>query len=232
MELNREVQDIFLHAQGKDVNTLSDQIVDVVNHKIMELSHEELKEEEKEQYKQEIIESLQGMLDYDVASSINEIFKNGDNIPPSVRFLISSSMSMTMDADKIDILNQRALGIYNTSYKVNSFDVFPPDQMSLREILNQYFHFHLDGDSFTLDNKALSVIRNMHSSVFEMIKKQIGNIPISTADRIVVYKDKVIADGVEYPSQELYTMFNDEWNSYVSRNMNFEHTDFKSFKKV
>ncbi len=236
-ELNRDIRNIIEHTHGKSVSDVSDEIVDAVNRKVIELSHEGLNEKEKEDYKKQIEDSLAGMLDYDIASSVEEIFKNNGDIPNAVRFLISSSMSMTMDADKIDILNQRALGIYNTSYVIDSFDIFPTEGNSLRELLNQYFHFNLDSDEFVIDSKVMNVIQNMNPKVLEMIHNKLGNIDVFDFKKfpegsiIKVNKDKIIVNGVEYPGNELYNMFQDEWISYVSTNMNLDRSNFKDFKE-
>ncbi len=236
-ELNRDIHNILEHTHGMNVSDVSGEIVEAVNKKIVELSHESLKDEEREKYKIEIEESLKGMLDYDIASSIEELFKNNVDIPEAVCFLISSSLSMTMDADKIDILNQRSLGIYNTSYRINSFSIFPPADNSLREILNNYYHFNLNSEEFEIDNKVMSVIQNMNPKVLDMIHDKLGNVDVFDFDKfpqgsvIKVSKDKVTINGVEYPGNSLYNMFQDEWVSYVSNNMNLDNSNYKDFKK-
>ena len=236
-ELSRDIHYILEHSHGSNVSDVSSEIVEAVNKKVVELSHDDLKKEEKEQYKIEIEESLSGMLDYDIASSVEELFKNNIDIPNAVRFLISSSLSMTMDADKIDILNQRALGIYNTSYRINSFSIFPPKDNSLREILNNYYHFNLNSEEFEIDNKVINVIQKMNPKVLDMIHNKLGNVDVFDFDKfpqgsvIKVFKDKVIINGEEYPGNNLYNMFQDEWISYVSNNMNLDNSNYKDLKK-
>ena len=236
-ELSDEIHVLLKNMQGLSSSEVSAKIVEIMNQKVLDLSHEGFDELEKKEYQQMIEESLQGMLNYDVALSIEDQFKRGDNIPNSVRFLLSSAMSMTMDADKIDILNQRALGIFNTGYYVNSFEVFPTEGKSLREILNQYFHFDLGFDSFQIDSRVMNVLERMNPEVFKMIRNHLGEFDIFDENRfpkdsvIQVAKDRIIIQGVEYPCTELYQMFQEEWISYISRNMNLERGDFKDFKE-
>ncbi|MBR3210948.1 MAG: hypothetical protein IKF71_03300 [Bacilli bacterium] len=237
-ELDEEIHDVLGNIHGLSSDEVSSKIVDIMNRKVKEISSVELDEKEKEQYKTEIEEALKGMLDYDIALSIEDRLKAGDRTPNAVRYLLSSAMYMTMDADKIDILNQRALGIYNTSYRVHTLETFPTKDQSLREILNQKFHFHLDSEPMILNSKVMGVINHMSRNVRNMIHEKLGNLDIFDIEKfpndqeIIVYHDKVVIGGVEYPSSEFYHMFQDEWISYVSNNLQLNSSqDFRSFKE-
>ena len=236
-DLNQEIQDVLGSIQGKKMDDVSDAIVDIMNRRLQKISKEGLKDEEKESYKQMIEDSLRGMLDYDVASSIEEIFQRGERIPEAVRFLISSSMSMTMDADKIDILNQRALGIYNTSYQPSSYEIFPPANHNLVEILNQYFQFSIDPNHIIIDDKVRSVLQRLHPEVKEFLESYMGNFNLLDEKKfpkgsiIEVQNGKILLNGEEYQDNKIYDLFHEDWTSFVSKNMNLDSIDFKEFKK-
>ena len=234
VSLDKDIHTVLRNMRGMSTSEVSEKIVNVLNAKVKELSHEEFNDDEKKKYKKDIEDMLSGMLNYDVSTSIEEMFKNGVEISDAVRYLISTSMSMTMDADKIDILNQRALGIYNVGYKLSSIDIFPPNGQSLREIFNNYFHFNLPSDRFVIDDNMISIIKKMDSSVIDMINRQLGDVSILSlpeGSQIVVTNDAVTINGVNHNGNELYKMFNTEWNSYLKENMNLEDLPFKEFKK-
>ena len=85
-----------------------------------------------------IAEIIKSLPDYDIAKSIDDRFKK-EKIPKEIRKIFSIAISCTMDADKIDILNQRATGIYNAEYKPKNLSIYPVETMSFIELLNEYF---------------------------------------------------------------------------------------------
>ncbi len=236
-ELNTEIRDLLKDIHGKSSSDISDSIVDIINNKVSDLDRIGLTEEEKSEYKQIIEEQLSGMLNFDIATSIEEQFKNNNEIPDSIRYLISSSMSTVMDADKIDILNQRALGIYNTSYYVDSLECFPVPGKSLREILNEYFKFNLNSNEFVIDSKIKHIINNMNPNVRKMIKEQLGDLDIFDYDKIgenvpiVLQGHNMKIGNSLYPADNLYNLFNSDYLEYCSNNMGLDNLDFKEFKK-
>ena len=235
LELGDEIKEVMNNSHGLSLDEASDKIVNIINNKINSFSQSKLTDEEISSHKKTIIDLLSGMVNYDIATSIENTFQKNVNIPNGVRFLISSSMSMTMDADKIDILNQRALGIYNTSYYVDSFEVFPPDGMSLRDILNNYFKFNL-GDEFVVSSELINVFNNMNDNIKNMIHDRLGNIDIFDINRypigtkVKIDNNNVIIDGNVYQNDSLNSLFNDNWNDYLIKNLNLEKTSFKEFK--
>lgn len=230
-ELDDEIHAVLNHMQGLSGDEISGQIVEIMNRKMKKISNVELDDSEKEQYRADILETLKGMLDYDIAMSIEERFKAGDNAPSSVRYLLSSAMYLTMDADKIDILNQRALGIYNTSYRVGVLETFPTKDSNLIDILNNRFHFDLNSEPLVLNAGVMDVMNRMSKEVKEMIQKKLGDLNVFDSKKfpkdteIAIYRDKVVINGVEYPGNEYYNIFHDEWISYVARNIDSKQID-------
>ncbi len=226
-ELRDEVRQVLSHTQGKKMSDISQQIIDVMDRKIEELSHSPLELEEKESLRRDIEESLRGMLDFDIATSIEGIFQNQEKIPNSVRYLLSSALSMTMDADKIDILNQRALGIYNASYRLNSLEVFPERGKSLKDILNQYFHFNL-GEPMVIDSKVVRVLHRMHPQVLAFLQERFEGLDLfDESSPLLISEDRAFIHGVEIDGKELYHMFHDDWTQYVSEGMDLGEMNFK-----
>ena len=236
-ELDSEIKEVLSHAQGKQVSEVSALIVDIMNRKVKEISQEELMEQEKKMYQEEIQKILAGMLDYDVASSIEAQFQKGDRVDSSIRFLLSNALSMTMDADKIDILNQRALGIYNSSYHIDSFDIFPPKGMNLIDLLNHYFGFSIDSDKIVLDSNIITILNQMHPDVKKMIHETFREFDIFEGDRIkedtslVITAGQIVLNGEEISNDEFYSMFHEDWGHYVSKKMGIDDSDFHSLKK-
>lgn len=253
-ELSTEIKELLKNIHGLSTDEVSDAIVDLVNEKIIKLTKTSMTEEERDFYKTEIKDTIKKLLNYDIAASINDMFKDDNKrreINPAVCCLISSALSLTMDADKIDILNQRALGIYNVSYRLPSLSVFPTDGMSMKDILKDWFHFDLEDDGFVIDDSVLSVVRSInsfstdkeelqkdHQKIMDSLKERLGNVNIFDKDKfpegttIKVYHDKAIINGVEYPGNELYHLFNEEWLSYVLDGViKRDANDFKSIKR-
>ena len=108
----------------------------------------------------EIIDIIKNLANYDIASSIEKSFKNNTQIPMDVKNIISASLNITMDADKIDILNQRAIGIYNTPYNPESYSIYVPKNMSFCDILNTYYHFSLNKENLVIDKNIIKIISN------------------------------------------------------------------------
>jgi len=76
---------------------------------------------------------LQNMADYDVAKAIFEMFLNKDIFEP-YKPIFSFPLSITLDADKIDILNQRALKTYPTVYNPEHYEI----KINSERILKNY----------------------------------------------------------------------------------------------
>ena len=108
----------------------------------------------------EIIDIIKNLANYDIASSIEKSFKNNTQIPMDVKNIISASLNITMDADKIDILNQRAIGIYNTPYNPESYSIYVPKNMSFCDILNTYYYFSLNKENLVIDKNIIKIISN------------------------------------------------------------------------
>lgn len=133
---------------------------------LLEIIVEKIKEEINKAAGLEIIKSteiadiIKQLANYDIASSIEKSFKSKNSIPNEVRNIISASLNITMDADKIDILNQRAIGIYNTPYNPESYSIYVPKNMSLCDILNTYYAFNLNKEELLLDSNIIKIIIN------------------------------------------------------------------------
>lgn len=226
-ELQDEIHQVLSHTQGQQMANVSEQILDVMNCKIEELAHSPLEEAERKSLKEEIEESLRGMLDFDIASSIETIFQNQERVPNSVKYLLSNALSMTMDADKIDILNQRALGIYNKSYWLNALKVFPTKGSSLKDLLNNYFHFNL-GEPIVVDEKVVRVLQRMNPQILSFLRDRFESLDLfdETAP-LIISEDRAFIHGVEIDGRELYRMFHDDWSHYLAEGMSLDENNMK-----
>lgn len=145
---------------------------------------------------EEIIKSLP---DYDIAEAIDKRFTR-ESIPPEIRKIFSIALSCTMDADKIDILNQRAAGIYNVKYNPAQLSIYPVETMSLVELLNEYFAFKIDPDNLYIDNRIISIIsNNLKAKEKDWFKRQ----GIDLEELLNQTKDKEIKIEKEHPLYNL-----------------------------
>lgn len=240
-EINSEISQVLKNINNKNINDVSSSIVDIINSKVLLTTEKELSSEDKSEYLIEIQEKLKDMLNYDISESIANIFKNGkQSIPDSVKFILSSSMSMTMDADKIDIFNQRALGIYNVNYNPSSYEIFPTPDTNLISLLNNYFSFDIDSNQIIIDSNIISVLNNLHKDLKPYLKSYLEEFNIYDGDSIksnitiIVNKNSIeINDGnktTSYNSNKLYNMFNSNWINFLCDNFNLEKLPFKEFK--
>ena len=127
LELDSKIKEVLSDLNNKNVDDIGNNIIDIID-EILSKENNKLDNEEKKELHKEICNLLEGMLNFDVSESINDLFKSEKStIQDSVKFLLSNSLNMTMDADKIDIFNQRALGIYNVPYNPNNYSIFPDD---------------------------------------------------------------------------------------------------------
>lgn len=157
-------------------------------------------EEEIARFKQEIRSTLEGMLNYDISKSIDNIFineqENSYKISDCMKYMLSTSLSMTMDADKIDIFNQRALGIYNVPYDPTKFQIFPTENESLIELLNKYFKFKLSSNPIIINSDVISVLNGFSNYISEGIKEYLSDF------NEYLYDDKNIREDIEIYAYE------------------------------
>lgn len=106
---------------------------------------------------QEIADIIEKIADYDIAFSIRNSFNN-DSLNDDVRKVIGLALNSTMDADKLDILNQRAIGIYNSPYNPDSYSIYAVDTYSFCELLVKYFGFKFDFDELYFNENVFRVI--------------------------------------------------------------------------
>ncbi len=121
---------------------------------------------------EKIAEIIKSLPDYDIAKSIDDRFKK-EKIPEDIKKIFCIAMNCTMDADKIDILNQRAIGIYNTEYNPTKLRIYPIEDRTLIDLLNEYFAFNIDKNNPRLSNNLLLIIKNnLNKQQQDWFKKQ------------------------------------------------------------
>ena len=227
-DLASEIIHILNKSRGLSAEVVAKQIIECESNVLKsnlykDLIKLEISEEEKTKLCKQVEENIKGMLNFDISVSVNQKFKEEQDLTDISRYLITTALSLTMDADKIDILNQRALGIFDSSYDIETLSIFPPDNMSLREILNNYFHFNISDGSFVIDDNILQVMdETLKSSVvFNAVKEYLGEFNIfdknsfPRGNQIIVSKDKVTINGKEYQTEKLFNLFNGEWNGFL-----------------
>ncbi len=206
---------------------------------------DDVPEEEIINFKKKIRNTLEGMLNYDISKSIDDIFiheKERDyQIPDSMKFMLSTSLSMTMDADKIDIFNQRALGIYNVAYNLSQFAIFPTENDSLIDLLNNYYKFNMDKNPIIINSDVISVLNNFSEPVLDGVKEYLSDFKVLFNEdnnlrndiEIYVYDDKVIInDGskeLKIETDKLSKMFTTNWFKFICTN--FKEQLFEYDKK-
>ena len=195
---------------------------------------DEVPEEKIISFRKEIRDTLEGMLNYDISKSIDEMFiyeKERDyQIPDSMKFMLSSSLSMTMDADKIDIFNQRALGIYNVAYNPSQFTIFPTENDSLIDLLNNYYKFNMDTNPIIINSDVISVLNNFSEPVLDGVKEYLSDFKVLFNEdnnlrndiEMYIYDDKVIVnDGSKeliIETDKISKMFTINWFKFICTN--------------
>ena len=206
---------------------------------------DDVPEEEIISFKKKIRNTLEGMLNYDISKSIDDIFIHENErdyqIPDSMKFMLSTSLSMTMDADKIDIFNQRALGIYNVAYNPSQFAIFPTENDSLIDLLNNYYKFNMDKNPIIINSDVISVLNNFSEPVLDGVKEYLSDFKVLFNEdnnlrndiEIYVYDDKVIInDGskeLKIETDKLSKMFTTNWFKFICTN--FKEQLFEYDKK-
>ena len=240
------ISEVMKSSNEKTLREITEEIITIINKEIKRVSKIKLEDDEIDRIKNEIEIALNELLNYDISESVNRKFMKNDKIEDTVRFMLSCAMSNTMDADKIDILNQRALGIYNASYKMESFQIFPTENTSLVELLNNYFKFNLKKEEIILDKKVIDTINNSSKSVKSALSKYLYEFNIFTydelkreyniKDNIIIKisndKIKVLESGEtrEYTSPKLNDMFTEDYLEFLCNICDVEQKDFRSLK--
>ncbi len=164
----------------------------------------------------------------------NSILGKTENME-MIHFFMTYPLLITTDADKVDILNQRCLGIYPTSpYKEPSFDIIATPGKSFVELLNEYFCFDIK-DPIVLDSNIIKVINSLHKAariaienylvsdcselacIFDKkqhkIKKEIKEITISENNVIINHAEE---GKRSITTEQPYKLFkNKDWNEFL-----------------
>ena len=180
--IKTEIANLIKKAKLESLEKLSEQIIEIINNNLKKyqekknISSIELTETEKELYKKMIVDNLKDMLNYDIATTISKIIKeNPEQVDDLIKIFISKCYSTTTDADKIDIFNQRALGIYNSANTMNTYEVFPKEDMSLKEILETYFKFKINDNPLVIDNKLLNILNRLDKDILKRLQETVFN---------------------------------------------------------
>ena len=180
--IKTEIANLIRNAKLKSLEKLSEQIIEIINNNLKKyqekknISSIELTETEKELYKKMIVDNLKDMLNYDIATTISQIIKEKpEEVDNLIKVFISKCYSATTDADKIDIFNQRALGIYNSANTMNTYEVFPKEDMSLKEILETYFKFKINDNPLVIDNKLINILNRLDKDILKRLKETVFN---------------------------------------------------------
>ena len=248
------INNIIYSAKSNTLDNIYKEIISVINERSLKDTHHNFSEYNEEYLKDIIIGYLNGMLSFDVATAIRESLKNNKDIDKLIKIFISKSLSITTDADKIDIFNQRALGIYNVSYKMESYEIFPDFGKSLRELLNTYYNFNISNNNIVLDKNIINVLNRLNPEVINALKNTLfNNIDIFNSysngsdinnrfrdDIIILINDKNSievrydnGDIVYYESSCFYDLFNHNYLDLLCNECMLGETKlaFRDFKK-
>lgn len=233
----------------------------IANYKMIEFN-----DIEKHKIKNDIIVLLNKMLNFDIAKSINIIFENEDiekldenakKARKIAKVFISRCLSITTDADKIDIFNQRAEGKYNVKYKSETYDIFPTKNKSLKEMLKEYYKIDIGNNPIIIDSDMIKILNGLSAAVINGLKdslfKGLNDLFVSKKNtkgediwkfredvEIYVYDNNI---EVKYNNNEIKTyetnsfnrFFNDNYLELVCENCSLKSndlSDFKEFKKA
>lgn len=162
-----EAQLTLYYQENGDDQELLDSIVNAIKKVINHHATFEVIEDD------EIESIIKKMADYDIAYSVQQKFKKHEPVKEDVKKLIALSLNLTMDADKIDILNQRAIGIYNTSYNPSSYSIYPENNLTLLELLNKHFAFQMTKTPLQIDKRILDILEeNTNQEIKNWFYKQ------------------------------------------------------------
>lgn len=187
-----------------------------------------------EEIKNDINEIIKLSLDYDIASKINDEMlnksENAKGLNSLAKYVISASISIVTDSDKIDIFDQRAKGIYNSPYIMESISIYPPKEATFSYILKDYFKFQFENeysiDSFEYGEEIINLINqksniNTKNYIQKCINKFSGNDKINSSNFViqkikfkngigtVVYTTDDNTEPKEITGKEIYQMFNE-----------------------
>lgn len=246
-DIETNITNTIKNSSDKTLDEITDEIMEIVNREIEIVSNEKIEKYEQDGLRNYINKSLEQILNYDISEAIKNSFENNNQINDTVRYMISSALSSTMDADKIDILNQRALGIYNAKYELSSFKIFPEDNKSLIELLNQYFKFNLNKESINISEREINVINNSSKELKQKLKSYLSefdifeyneknreynikeNINIIVRDDLVIIKENETIRG--YNSDKFKKMFTGNYLDFLCERFNINKDEFKKLKE-
>ena len=233
---------VLKNANNKTLKEITEEIIEVINGQINKVKDSNILEETGMDLKKDIEKALTELLKYDISESIDRRFRKEDNISDTVRFTISCALSNTMDADKIDILNQRALGIYNASYQMDVFRIFPKDKKTLIELLNEYFKFNIDENNIVIDEKIIRILNGLSKEVRSALRTYLREFDIFEYNEntrtysikedtnIKVEEDNVIINGKTYQTTKFRDMFKENYLEFLCDICDKEKNDFKTIK--
>lgn len=239
-ELSNKLLDKLKNLNVDNIEQTTDYMIDTFKNKV-----DDVPEEEIIKFRKKIYNTLEGMLNYDISKSIDDIFINEQEssykISDCMKYMLSTSLSMTMDADKIDIFNQRALGIYNVPYNPTKFQIFPTDNESLIELLNKYFKFKLSNNPIIINSDVISVLNGFSNYISEGIKEYLSDFNEYLYDdknirkdiEIYAYENRFIINiagkQINIESDKIYKMFTTTLYKFISSN--FKRSLFEYDKK-
>lgn len=217
--LSKELLQKIKGLNRDNIDETTDYMVETLKSRV-----DNIPEEEITMFRKKVYTTLEGMLNYDISKSIEKIFINEKEksyeISDCMKYMLSTSLSMTMDADKIDIFNQRALGIYNVPYDPSRFQIFPTENDNLIELLNKYFNFKLSNSPIIINSDIISVLNGFSDYIKDGIEEYLSDYKEYIFDdkglrkdiEIYAYESNFIVnvDGkqINIESDKIYKMFN------------------------
>ena len=264
-EIMDGVQKIVTSEITNSKNKTADKIAETIFKKISKfLSHYmkiELDDVDKFNIKNSIIELLNKMLNFDIAQSVDTLMRadlRDDckfEINEFVKLFISRCLTITTDADKLDIFNQRASGKYNIGYTMESYEIFPERNQSLIQLLKEYFNIELSTDPIIIDKDILKVLNGLRHPVikglkdnlftgldlFEIVgkdtegkdiwkfRKDIKRIVISNkTDVKVEFSNEETKD---YQTDSFYTLFTEDYLKLINKKCLLQSNNLSNFKE-
>lgn len=244
--LNNILVEVLKNSNSKSVEDVYEDYMKKFNEFIGKSQKIQLSESDIESCKPRIIKALEGMLSFDIASSIDMILKDDNmDVDKSIRLFMSKSMSITTDADKIDIFNQRALGIYNSEYKMSTYEIFPVHGKSFKEMLEEYFGFKLGDYPIKLDEDIIRVINGLNRNVLSSLRNTLfkdldifdennkikSNISIIVDEGNVSVVDKTNNNSFDYQTNAFNEFLDREYIGLICEKCNIPNDmSYKEFK--
>jgi hypothetical protein len=223
-ELEARIAKIIKDMRYSDENAIARTIINTIKD-ITNIKN--LKPSEEHQIVEIINKYSDTLLKNDIASSIERMFIDKlYGIPDSIRYLITSAVAITTNVDKIDIFNQRALGIYPPleTYRLPVINNCPTNDellsgCSLIDILNNHFKFNIDKHHIVMDKRLIRTLKHLNERIYKVIDDII--VEDYGPEYSILNEENNTKEFTVRENDELYVLLNMPWLTLTNKIGNY-----------